>query len=276
MAGERSRSLSDFVATGELDRRAHREPDHAAENRALVSLAERMANSPKDALEHLVQVALQLCCAHSAGLSLLEEDNGRRLFRWRAAAGRFAGLVGTGMPHEQSPSALVLERGEPTLFRVSRPADLELGAPGFEEALLVPLQVPGGPSGTLWVIAHDESCRFDREDARLLASLARFAALGLRTLSLVGDETSARRDAQQAVAALRESEQRFGKFMQRLPGLAWIKDLDGRYVFLNDAAEQAFRRPRAELLGRTDTEIFPSDVAAQFRRNDADALASGV
>ena len=78
------------------------------------------------------------------------------------------------------------------------------------------------------------------------------------------------------MAALRESEQRFGKFMQRLPGLAWIKDLDGRYVFVNDAAEQAFRRPRAELLGRTDEQIFPPEVAAQFRANDAEALASGT
>ncbi len=240
-----------------------------------MALAERMATSPKDALEHLVQVALELCCAQSAGISLAEENDGRPVFRWRAAAGRFAVLVGTGMPQEVSPSALVLERGEPTLFCVPRQAPLDSSSPGLEEALLVPLQVPGGPSGTLWVVSHDETCRFDREDARLLASLARFAALGLRTLSLLGDETSARRDAQQAVAALRESEQRFGKFMQRLPGLAWIKDLDGRYVFVNDAAEQAFRRPRSELLGRTDAEIFPPDVAAQFRENDAGALASG-
>ena len=218
MDAQRTPSPADYIATAELDRRRRREPDHAAENRALVALAERMATSPKDALEHLVQVALELCCAQSAGISLAEEQRRRPVFRWRAAAGRFAPLVGTGVPREVSPSALVLERGEPTLFRVPRQAPLDPAPPALEEALLVPLQVPGGPSGTLWVIAHDETCRFDREDARLLASLARFAALGLRTLSLLGDETSARRDAQQAVAALRESEQRFGKFMQRLPG----------------------------------------------------------
>src|SRR5262245_59271292 len=203
MGAERTPSLKDYVATAELDRRPRREPDHAAENRALVALAERMASSPKDALEHLVQVALQLCCAHSAGLSLAEDDGGRPLFRWRAAAGRFATLVGTGMPQEVSPSALVLARGEPTLFCVPAQSDLDPAAPRLEEALLVPLHVQGGASGTLWVVSHDATCRFDREDARLLASLARFAALGLRTLSVLGDEVSARRDAQQAVAALR-------------------------------------------------------------------------
>src|SRR5262245_55965153 len=75
--------------------------------------------------------------------------------------------------------------------------------------------------------------------------------------------------------ALPDSEQRFAKFMQFLPGLAWIKDLDGRYVFVNDAAERAFGKPRGELYGRTDEEIFPPETAAQFRVNDRKVLATG-
>jgi PAS domain S-box-containing protein len=62
--------------------------------------------------------------------------------------------------------------------------------------------------------------------------------------------------------------------MGHLPGLAWIKDLEGRYVYANDAAEKAFRTPRAELYGRTDEDVFPPDVAAQFKENDRRALAS--
>ncbi|MBX3452167.1 MAG: PAS domain S-box protein [Planctomycetaceae bacterium] len=84
-------------------------------------------------------------------------------------------------------------------------------------------------------------------------------------------EASERRRAQRAEE---ESEQRFSRFMQQLPGLAWIKDLEGRYVFLNDAAERAFQRPRTELIGRTDSEIFDAETAQQFRENDERALAS--
>jgi PAS domain S-box-containing protein len=76
--------------------------------------------------------------------------------------------------------------------------------------------------------------------------------------------------------ALRESERRFGRFMHHLPGLAWIKDLEGRYLFVNDAAERAFQRPRADLYGRTDAEIFPPDIAEQFARNDREALAAAT
>jgi PAS domain S-box-containing protein len=74
--------------------------------------------------------------------------------------------------------------------------------------------------------------------------------------------------------ALRESEERFARFMQSLPGLAWIKDLQGRYVYANDAAGKVFRCLRDELYGKTDEEILPPETAAQFRQNDFKALAS--
>ena len=79
-------------------------------------------------------------------------------------------------------------------------------------------------------------------------------------------------------AALRDSEERFARFMEHLPGLAWIKDQEGRYVFVNDAAERAFRTPRTQLYGRTDDEVFSPETAAVFRENDrrAEASESGI
>src|SRR5579872_821248 len=83
-------------------------------------------------------------------------------------------------------------------------------------------------------------------------------------------------DRKKGQEALLESEQRFVRFMQHLPGLAWIKDVGGRYVFVNDAAERAFRTPRALLYGKTDHEIFPPDAAAQFSENDRHVIESGA
>jgi PAS domain S-box-containing protein len=76
-------------------------------------------------------------------------------------------------------------------------------------------------------------------------------------------------------ARLRESEERFAHFMENLPGLAWIKDLQGRYVYVNQSAERAFEIPRPSLYGKTDAQLFPAETAQLFRDNDQRAVASG-
>lgn len=81
-------------------------------------------------------------------------------------------------------------------------------------------------------------------------------------------------DRTQAEKALQESEQRFNKFMHHLPGLAWIKDLEGRYVYVNEAAGLVFQTSREEVLGKRDEDIFPAAVVDQFRENDRQALMS--
>ena len=79
-------------------------------------------------------------------------------------------------------------------------------------------------------------------------------------------------ERKQMEEALRQSEERFAQFMQHLPGLAWIKDVNGRYVYANAAAEKAFNVPREKLYGKTDTELFLSEFAAEFKKNDNKAL----
>jgi PAS domain S-box-containing protein len=76
--------------------------------------------------------------------------------------------------------------------------------------------------------------------------------------------------------ALKETEERFSRFMQHLPGLAWMKDVQGRYVFANDAAIKAFRTRRQLLYGRTDHEVFSKEAADEFAANDRRALDGGI
>jgi PAS domain S-box-containing protein len=83
-------------------------------------------------------------------------------------------------------------------------------------------------------------------------------------------------DRKRAELALSDSEERFARFMQNLPGLAWIKDVQGRYVYANDAAEKAFQTARERLYGRSDEELFPSATAALFAENDRRALETGT
>jgi len=71
---------------------------------------------------------------------------------------------------------------------------------------------------------------------------------------------------------LRQSEQRFAAFMRHLPGVAYIKDLSGRYVYYNDACWMLFGKHPSEIIGRTDDEIWQPEEAALYRANDAQVL----
>lgn len=74
---------------------------------------------------------------------------------------------------------------------------------------------------------------------------------------------------------LRQSQERFSAFMRHLPGIAFIKDLTGRYVYYNDASWSRFRKRPEEIVGGTDEDIWPAEAAARHRESDASVIASG-
>src|SRR3954470_24719000 len=51
---------------------------------------------------------------------------------------------------------------------------------------------------------------------------------------------------------LRESEARLASFMHYVPCAVFIKNLQGRYVFVNETCERVFRRKLDQWVGRTD------------------------
>lgn len=170
--------VQDTVITEALEHRAARAPDYAAENRAMRLLAEELAKADGKVLGLLCDLALELCSAHTAGISLLQFDGSAQVFRWHAISGQWSRFVGGGLPRDASPCGLVVERNATLLMH--RPgrvfplvAEVE---PELVEALLAPFTILGEPVGTVWVLAHDESRRFDKEDVRVVESLASFAA----------------------------------------------------------------------------------------------------
>jgi PAS domain S-box-containing protein len=112
--------------------------------------------------------------------------------------------------------------------------------------------------GIRWTLWTNRALRFDDAGALLEAQ-----ATGI-------DIT----DRKRAEKALSDSEQRFAWFMHHLPGLAWIKDTHGRYVYANEAAAQAFNTSRNSVVGKTDFDLFDADTAGQFRDNDLRALGA--
>ena len=238
------------IKTPELKKRPSRSPDYHAESRALAALAQEMANSPCNVLKKLVDIALELSRAHSAGVSILEEENGRPIFRWHAVAGQWSGYVGCTMPRESSPCGTVLDRNASLLLSHPEryyPIPPTL-APGIVEVLLIPFHVAGETVGTIWIIAHDESRHFDGEDERLIGSLGKFASSAYRTLKSLDALNFEVGERKKIEEALRRSETNLRDFVDNATiGMHWVAR-DGRILWANQT--------ELDLLGYTGEEYI--------------------
>ena len=222
--------LESVLCTEQLEHRLSRPPDYQAEIQALLALVQELKNAPSNVLQRLVGTALELCRAHSAGISLLEEGAPGHLsprgdhFRWHAVAGQWAPLVwNTTTRRDNGPCGTVLDRNCTLLFANAHRHYSQFAGvqPLLIEGLLVPFHVDGKPVGTVWVVAHDDSRKFDAEDRRLLEGLATFAATAYQVLENLnalkqqteGRESEARSrhrapESEQLMAQLREANAR--------------------------------------------------------------------
>ncbi|MFZ5448019.1 MAG: PAS domain-containing protein [Thermodesulfobacteriota bacterium] len=64
-------------------------------------------------------------------------------------------------------------------------------------------------------------------------------------------------------------------FMEHLPSVAVIKDLEGRILFVNSACKKAFHKSQEEWLGKTSNELWPPIVAERFGQHDQIVLKTG-
>ena len=75
---------------------------------------------------------------------------------------------------------------------------------------------------------------------------------------------------------LRETNQFLDSVVDNIPTMLFIKDAeDLRLILFNKAGEELVGRPRKELVGRTDFDLYPEEEAKFFAQKDRDVLAAG-
>lgn len=123
----------------------------------------------------------------------------------------------------------------------------------------------------------EERTRRAEADSRMtLMTLGVFGTLGV--VAIVAFVMLLNRElgrSQQFEHALRREEERLRSIMDNSPLVIFLKDTEGRHQFVNQEFLDAFRLDRSRVIGRTDREIFPPEIADKFMSNDREVMATG-
>jgi signal transduction histidine kinase len=156
--------------------------DSAVHLAGMQRIAHAFVETPDTILQELVDAAVTLCGADSAGISIVKDDaTDESYYHWVATAGQYSGFLNAVLPRYPSACGITLERCRPQLFRVGQRFFDIMGieAPLVTDGILLPWQVDD-TQGTIFIMAHGRTEAFDAQDYNLMQMLADFAAMGVR------------------------------------------------------------------------------------------------
>lgn len=174
--------VQELFDANSVDARPLRPRDPLRDMEGMQRLSQTFARSPDNALQQLVDLAIELCNADSAGISIVRADGSAdSYYEWVATAGRFHPFLNAVLPQYPSACGVALDRNRPQHFRVDQRFFSLLGvvADPVLDGLLLPWNV-NDTHGTIFITSSTSTTQFDSQDARVMQILADFAATALR------------------------------------------------------------------------------------------------
>ncbi len=74
---------------------------------------------------------------------------------------------------------------------------------------------------------------------------------------------------------IRDSQALYSSLVDNLPVQILRKDLDGRFTFVSQSFCELLGKSSGEILGKTDFDFYPADLAEKYREDDQRVAASG-
>ena len=124
-----------------------------------------------------------------------------------------------------------------------------------------PIRAPGGKILGTFAMYYRHPRRPDAHELRLIEVSTHLAALAI--------------ERKRAAEALRDSEARFQAFMDTSPAVAWMKDEQLRFVYVNGTWERRFEKKLETIRGLTDLDVRDPQFGEELREHDREVLASG-
>lgn len=175
---------------------------------------------------------------------------------------------------------IITERDIVRLFPHS-PGSTLLNAVMSQPVASIDIEKPLGEAARLMLENNFRHLAVVDRDQRLLGLLTEHCLVRPLELDLLDDAltdcinySDAKSKAERAVST-RERYQR--ALLDNFPFLVWLKDTESRFLAVNQQMADAAGAGSIEAMpGHTDFDYFPHDLAAQYRDDDFDVMASGV
>ncbi len=122
------------------------------------------------------------------------------------------------------------------------------------------------------IIGADPGIRWTREAVAGLLAGGAIVILALGTAAVIAASAAARWKS-----TWRQAQERGDQLLQVIDGTSsviYLKDREGRFLLVNRQFEQLFDLVQENIVGRTDYDLFPKEMADAFRVNDRKALAT--
>jgi PAS domain S-box-containing protein len=131
---------------------------------------------------------------------------------------------------------------------------------GIRATAFVPLALDAGVFGK-FMLYYDAPHEFGADELEMATAIAAHVALATQH-----KRAELERDS---------GEQRLRAILDNSPTVIFLKDLQGRYLLVNRRFEELFHISRADVVGRTNYDIFPAETADRLQANDRAVLEAG-
>jgi len=139
---------------------------------------------------------------------------------------------------------------------------------GWRSSAAFPIPRGGKPFAVLSVY-HAHRNVFDDEAMDLLHEMSADISFALNNF----DREEQRANFEKAI---RDSESLLSTILENVGACIYLKDLDGKYLFVNQQVVATWGIEREQLIGRGDDELLEAESVARIRESDRKVLTSGI
>jgi PAS domain S-box-containing protein len=147
---------------------------------------------------------------------------------------------------------------------------------GWRWLACLPIRMPSGSLAGVIAIIDRSPRRLNSGQRAGLQTVAHEVVIHLELRRQATHLAVTTEQQRKTESRLRDNEAYFQSLVESLPQNIFRKDLNGRFTFVNGAFCRTVKREREQLIGTTDFDLFPEDLARKYVADDRYVTETGA